>query len=648
MSDDLNVALRLYLEANGLNVGITGAGRIWRSTTQGMERDTLRLGNVLAGLRNQLAGLGLGVGLLGNQRLSAALDEDLTRIRQTAGGTAKQMRDLRGDLFAMATETGRPLETLKGGFNNLIQSGLEWKQSLAAIRAINPASAVTGASEDILAGALTVAASSYNFNLAEPGRAAGMLDQMTVAGRAGNAELEDLAGIFARVGVNAKNANLQFADTLGFVESLSQVERQPERLATLADSTLRLFNNVNYQKRATTTTGVKFYDKDGAARDPVDVLQDIAKKYRTLKTDEQRAKYIYGAFGQADLDTQKGLRTLLGTDALDNWRAISAQIKNAGGTIARDLPDALDNAAEQARRLKTIMREVGDDFAKPINRAFASLLEWQLKPRDQGGAGLGTYGTAAASVAEVAALAGGAYLAKGIATKVGGKLIGSLFGGAASTAAGIAQGKVAENLAGVAPVFVTNWPAGASQLSDAAGSVLGGAAAGGVATATVAAISWPVVATAAVAALGAYGVFKATRWVQNATGWDPDEETIRSRPGVQLTDDAKKRLADPLTAERLRVRDALKSQWTADVDAQVIQRWQRSHSDAVTPFYLRRAEDQRVPALLSRPSAPPEPMSATLRVVIEQNGRVRVAGFDSSPNFNMQINTGALLPHIGG
>lgn len=59
---------------------------------------------------------------------------------------------------------------------------------------------------------------------------------MTQAGFAGNAELEDLASIFGRVGNSAKNAGMDFTQTLAFIERLSLVERQPERLATLVDS----------------------------------------------------------------------------------------------------------------------------------------------------------------------------------------------------------------------------------------------------------------------------------------------------------------------------------------------------------------------------------------------------------------------------
>lgn len=484
MSKNLDVALRLFLESRGLDAGIRRTGQNWTGTTRGMQRDALQLDKVVGGVQRTILGLGLGIGALANQRMSGQLDKDLTQIRLTASGTAVQVRDLRGEIFRMARDTGRPLESLQGGFNNLIQAGAEWEQALASIRSINPASAVTGAPEDVLAGGLTVAARSYGFDLAQPGIAATLLDQMTVAGRLGNAELEDLSGIFARVGVNAKSANLAFADTLGFIEALSQIERNPERLATLADSTLRLFTNNRYKTEAAKATGVSFYNDDDSARDPVDVLQDIATAYQALKSDLARDTFIADAFGQTDLDTQRGLRTLLAGNTLDQWTDMSAEIRAAGGTIGRDLDIALDNAIDQAARLKTVMREVGDVFAKPVNKAFADAVSFSLAPKAEGGMEL--------SNAEVigwgsAALVGGSVVAtlmRQLPGAISG-IAGRVLGDAAGTAAGVAQGKALEQITGVQPVFVTNWPAGglggggASSLGvgDVAGGIVAGEAA---------------------------------------------------------------------------------------------------------------------------------------------------------------------------
>lgn len=263
--------------------------------------------------------------------------------------------------------------------------------------------AVTGASADQLASALSVAGEIFKFDLSRPETAVRLLDQMTAAGRLGNAELEDLASIFARVGGSAKNAGLSFGESLAFIEQLSLIEKEPERLATLADSTLRLFTNQNYLKEAAAATGVKFYDAKGERRAAFDVLQDIARKYQKFKTDAQRDKAFAQAFGKTDLDTQRGLRALFDSGVLVNLAKLNAEIEDASGTIARDLPDAINNSVDQVGRLKAALSQAADDFARPFNDAISSGIAMLLDGEGLSGKQL-LGGAAAAGVAGYGAL----------------------------------------------------------------------------------------------------------------------------------------------------------------------------------------------------------------------------------------------------
>ncbi len=224
---DLTVSLRLLLQSRELTRGLQGGTREINRFGRDGQAAMTKLDSTIKGVRNRLAALGVGLAAGQALRDSARLDKSITQIGQTAGAARSEVAGLRGEIFRMARETGRPIDTLLGGFNNLIQAGLDFRAALAATRAINPASAVTGAGEDVLAGGLAVAASTFQFDLSQPRLAVELLDQMTVAGRLGNAELEDLAGIFSKVGVNAKAADFSFPDTLAFIEGLSQVERNP-------------------------------------------------------------------------------------------------------------------------------------------------------------------------------------------------------------------------------------------------------------------------------------------------------------------------------------------------------------------------------------------------------------------------------------
>jgi TP901 family phage tail tape measure protein len=401
-----------------------------------LRRSTLAMGRGLDALTNRYAGMlaGAGAAWKSYQAVlnSAALDKRLTQIRQTAGATKDEAAALRRELYLMSQQTGQSLDSLLDGFNNLIQSGLAWDESLATIRSVNNAMAVTGANAQVLSSGLTVAAEAFDFDLSKLKVSTELLDKMTVAGRLGNAELEDLSSIFARVGVNAKRAGLGFDATLGFIEQLSLIERNPERLATLADSTLRLFTNQKYLEKAAKVTRVKFYDPaTGDKRAAFDVLDDIAAKYRTLTSDVRRDRFIQAAFGDADLDTRKGLGALLAGDAIKSARTMSETIASASGTIARDLPDAIDNAVDQTARLKTAMADAADAFARPVNDAVAGAAKYLLDDKKisgkqllLGGAGIGLAGLGLAKL-------GGGLILRKLAGKASGGL-GGLLGGMGS------------------------------------------------------------------------------------------------------------------------------------------------------------------------------------------------------------------------
>lgn len=365
---------------------------------------------------------------------SANLDRDLARIGKTADMSREEIVELRKELWKMSSATGQARADLQTAFDGAVQSGLKFREALPVIQAVNTAVAVTHANASALTSGLTVAAEAFQFDLAKPQMALDLLDKMTVAGRQGNAELENLADIFARVGVNAASAGMSFDKTLAFIEVLSLVEKNPERLATLTDSTLRVFNNRNYREDATKATGVQFFNADKSRRDATKVLADFKSKYDRLTTDADRDKFFARAFGKTDLDTQKGMRTLLAGDRLGQIDQFAAGIGNARGALSGDLSGALDNAIDQAGRLQAVMGRAADAFIAPINKfATVPLLEAFV----DGGAG-----SRAAIVAGAAGL--------GIAARMAWKRRNG--GGAAGAAGDAIDGM------GLQRVFVTNWP----------------------------------------------------------------------------------------------------------------------------------------------------------------------------------------------
>jgi len=459
-SRDMSLALKLIADSSRFVQGLVSGERGVKHFGSVAKREFDALRGAMNSVQGQMARFGVAFGGVALMAQSARMDKSLGQIGQTADVSKGKVDGLRADLFRMASETGQQVDALQASFNSAVQSGLAFREALPVVESTNVAMAVTGAAADRLTSSLTVAGTAFNFNLAKPGQALLLLDKMTVAGRLGNAELENLSDIFARVGVNAAAGGLGFDQTLAFIEGLSMVERQPERLATLADSTLRLFTNLNYMKAAATATNVRFFEKNGSRRDPLAVLRDIKKEYDKIDTEKGRAIFMQKAFGKADLDTIKGLRTLFNGDMLDKINGFGADIAKAGGTLQRDLPDAISNAVDQTGRLKAELRKAADDFARPINSTLSQLIKWGLDKKENGGLGLD---------GKDVALGGAAMTAGTLAlARYGGKGVSALMSRFGGTAAGLAEGKALEAAAGVTPVFVVNMPGG---------GILGGAGA---------------------------------------------------------------------------------------------------------------------------------------------------------------------------
>jgi TP901 family phage tail tape measure protein len=447
---DLTLSMKLYADTSRWIAGFTSAEGGARKFTSNVRREFSALQNTLSSVEGRLASIGVTVGATAYIMQSARMDKNLTQIGQTANASESDVAGLRKELFRMSQETGQNLDDLQQGFNNAVQAGLGFNEALPVINATNKAVAVTGAQAEVLTGALTVASTAFDFDLTKPNMALSILDKMTVAGRLGNAELENLSSIFGRIGPNASAAGFGFDQTLAFVEGLSQIERQPERLATLADSTLRLFTNLRYMKDAQGATGVKFFDADGSRRDAMEVLADIKSQYDKLETDKARALYIQKAFGSADLDTIKGLRILLSNDMLAKVKGMTTDIAAAGGTLQKDLDKALDNSVDQVGRFKAALREAADGWAQPINESISNIIKYTMASKKDGGLGMDGQ--------DMLLAAGGGVVGTALAARYGGKMIGSLASKFGSVGTGVATGKALEAAAGVTPVYVVNMP----------------------------------------------------------------------------------------------------------------------------------------------------------------------------------------------
>lgn len=458
--DKTEVSFRRMAQSSGRSL------RTLKGIAAGVRQEFDRIKGLGGTAQGQLAGLGVGVGVVAGLTGSARLDRQLIRTQQTAGLDGAQREEWRGEQWNLAKKYGIEREQVQTGFDTLIASGLSYDQAKQSSDAIAQATTVSGSDSSVLADALITGSSAFDIDLSKGGAALDMLQKMTVAGRQGSAELENLSSIFPKVGQDAKRAGMSFEQTLSFVETLSLIEKEPDRLGTLAQSTLRMFNNGQYRNDVTKATGVQFFDKKGQMRDTADVFTDLKNKYQKLTTDKDRARFMSVAFGKFDQDTQKGISAFLSGDRLDKFKSNTKEIKGAKPIFESDLKDNMESATAVGARTKATLQQAMDRMAVPLNKELSKMGRYLLDDLNLSGGDL---------LAGGAALGIGGYYAGRGAKAAGGAVLNKLFGGA-DVLKNVAVGKALEEAAGVTPVFITNWPSnmgaggmpGVADIADAA------------------------------------------------------------------------------------------------------------------------------------------------------------------------------------
>ena len=480
MMSDQNLRVRISAEVGSYLSGMRSAAAGTRGFSSSVGTELTRVKGMFHSVQGVLGTLGLTVGGIKLAVDTAQFEQDMRRLQVNLGASREEMESWRKEAYGNQKNYGASVADQKELAESLQAAGLNMQAIRAGSEAVSKALIVSKTNADQLGKAMGVAQEQFNIDLANPKSAEDLLNKMVVAGRLGNAELENLPDIFARVGGNAKAANFSLEQTLALTEVLSKAEPQSERLGTLVDSTLRMFTNDKYMKDAQKATGVDFFGKDGMRRDPGEVFRDMRTEYAKLKTEAQQADFVSGALGKADADTIKGMRKILSEGTLDSFTQMLSDIQNSAGTIDRDLGTAMDNAVVQASRLKGAFKEaVEDGMMRPLNDIFTTTVGFVMDKKEDGGLGMDGKDMFKMGGSTFAAAALG-----GMALRIarGGGMRGGLMG----TAGNVAVGQALESAAGVQSVFVVNMPSGLlggarpAALPGVAGPVggLGGAATG--------------------------------------------------------------------------------------------------------------------------------------------------------------------------
>jgi hypothetical protein len=449
------------------------SGRIIKSVSAVARTEFSRIKGLMGSTNGLLAGAGLGIGAATAIGASSRTERQVIQLGQTAEMTPAERLEFKNEAFRVAKAYGNDPDAIISGGAALLAGGLSPKAAKSSIDAIGQANAVRGADPTVLAGVGMAAKEAYGFDLENPSAMLEILQKMTIAGDAAKAELENLGDIFNKVGANASAAGFKFHQSLGLIESLSNVEPNPENLRTMVGNFLTVFNTGSYQKQVSEVTGTKFFNKDKSRRDPFEVISQLKRKYEAIPNDEGRAKFWNVAFKSMDRETVSAWRWMLSGDRQSNMFGISDKVLNSAPIFSQQLKENTASSSGTAGRMRATLRDATDRMAQPINKAFANMGTYLLDGLNLSGEQLLGMGAATA--------VGGYYAGRGL-RKGAGALLGKLPGvdNPLNTMKGIAVGKVLEEATGVTSVYVTNWPSdlgsrsAVGALGDIATDALGG------------------------------------------------------------------------------------------------------------------------------------------------------------------------------
>ncbi|MDI3259698.1 MAG: phage tail tape measure protein [Sinobacteraceae bacterium] len=506
MSDrDLNLALRLYLEANGFRAGLAQSGADLRAWGQGARDEIRRADRALADLARGFAGLAAG-GVLARElgrgvRASADLEDSLNAVKailQGAHPEAKklneQMAAIRANSVAVAAGMKYSATEITDVTRELLQGGVPLQAILGkhgAAFSVEALAEAFGTTPSMTAEQVSKVAHAFGLGADQYGPAADLIARAQITAPGDLIELfhnlQQAGGTAGIAGEAMAHVDQMRAlkETLAALKTVAPLgEEGGSNLAavimTMEDARLR---GTKYMR----ALGLDFFDSKGKFIGLANAIDKLRESMAKLPTDEARLQAL-GLIFQAG-----------GAKAASLLIAPDRPGQKSFGNILRAIDEQASLSQQMDVRMSGLQQQINMLRTTNLSTAatlFAPLRDWikegVVKPANAVSTAIGNAATSHPGIATTTsaigagavALAGGAglfYLLRALRGGAIGTLLHRVTGGLLGTAGGVAQGKALQAAAGVTPVFVVNWPGQTPFNGLPSGSVADAAATGGAA-----------------------------------------------------------------------------------------------------------------------------------------------------------------------
>lgn len=500
MADDLNLAMRLYLEANGFSSGLNQSGRDvsrWGRGVQQVIRQNRKDFDAMVGhFTRGLAGLatakiGFDKALKPGIKAAGDLQESLLSVKQILQGAHPQAKLLADQMDRISQNSIQVASHMKFGAaeitdvtRQLLQGGVPLKAILGRHAAAFAVEALAETQHTVPSTtALNLANVGHAFQLT-PDQYAPAADLIAKASVTGSGTLTELFHNLEQVGSNAHMAgNTDLKATLAALKAVSPLGEQggSDLKAVIMSMEGARLRGSSYMHRL----GLSFYDKKGNFIGLDASITRLREAMAKLPTQQARLEAM-GRIFQTGGSSAANLLIAPASKGVKSYQEIKASIDQQASLVQQmKVWEEGFNASLQmlSSTNKTTLATLFDPLIAQLTKAVKLTNELSgaignTAHKHPALAGAVSYG--GAGVIAGAAGFGIYHLLKAIGP--GKRFLGAAAKNLFGTAAGVAEGKVLQSAAGVTPVFVVNFPGQAGFAGLPRGIVPAGeeAVAGGV------------------------------------------------------------------------------------------------------------------------------------------------------------------------
>lgn len=551
---DLKVYLELIAKSEKFQSGLKAGER----SLEGFKNFVSRTSDVIQNLTRNIGFLGnaaaaLSGGLVLKKLVGLSdylpIDDALLRMRVNLKLTGKELDELKSKIAAVAGERGIEQGT---AFQSAYKLSFYYKpdEILEIIKISDEAADAMQAPYDVVQDRIIQILKLYKLTAKEAKSVADAL----VASRV---DVESLDTVMQRL-VLRGGAKKEYIQTLGMLRGLGISGMSNQRVIMQLNETLQAITD---KADILEASGIKVRNiaKDGTVewRDQLDVLKDLEvymnkwKKNISSKEFDEKLNQVFGPNARQRLDfifSQK-----------ENFKKGMVEMANAAQIAAERSAAADETWAKQLDRVKSELGSIRTDLSFIYDLAKKPVKFAADHPGVTKAAG---YGAAALSIGVLGALGFGT--------------LKKVFGGLGKTAIGVAEGKALQDLAGVTPVFVTNWPAGGivpgipgypGKITKGIGLAAFGVTAAAIMEAGIAS------GTSILSAKDALRGGSGKNWINEGVGWWA--EKFGMKKDIMLAD----RIYDWLHKERPEVKNDIKLNIRIDKEGRVMTETGNNHTD---------------------------------------------------------------------